>query len=72
MSNTNYLKKGTNTLLIDLLLMFLSPIVFNIGLKALEKDNIYFILIIGIILITTTIILFVLGIHYILKHLFQN
>lgn len=67
-----YLNKGKNTLAIVLLLMFTTPIVLNIGYKALEKKEIYWVLVVGIGLLILTIILFALGINYLLKHLFKK
>ncbi|MGY5353972.1 DUF6095 family protein [Wenyingzhuangia sp. IMCC45467] len=71
-SNKNYLKKGINIMAAVLPLLVLSPVVVNIGFKALQKDGIYSFLVIGIFLAIFTIILFVLGIRALLSHLFND
>ncbi len=71
-NNKNYLKKGINIMAAVLPLLVLSPVIINIGFKALQKDNIYFILVIGILLAIFTIILFVMGIRALLSHLFND
>ena len=72
MRQSKHLKKGINTMAIVLPLLILSPVVINIGFKAVQKLNIHYILYIGIFLAALTIVLFVLGIRYLLKHLFND
>ncbi|MDO3694754.1 DUF6095 family protein [Wenyingzhuangia sp. chi5] len=71
-SKKNHLQKGINIMAAVLPLLILSPVVVNIGFKALQKDGIYVFLIIGTLLAIVTIILFVLGIRALLNHLFNN
>ena len=73
MSNKkSHLQKGINIMAAVLPLLILSPIIINIGFKALQKDGIYAFLVVGILLSITTIILFVLGIKALLNHLFND
>ena len=72
MRQSKYLKKGINTMAAVLPLLVLSPVVINIGFKAMQKADINYILYIGIVLAVVTIGLFVLGIRYLLKHLFRD
>ncbi|MGY6647579.1 DUF6095 family protein [Wenyingzhuangia sp. IMCC45574] len=72
MRTSKYLSKGVNLMIGTLFLFILSPIVINIGYKALQKSDVYFVLIIGILLAVTGMVLFVLGIRNILKHLFGD
>lgn len=68
----NHLKKGINIMAAVLPLLVLSPVIINIGFKALQKDQIYGFLIVGIILAIFTIVLFVMGIRALLSHLFND
>ncbi|WP_010134524.1 DUF6095 family protein [Ochrovirga pacifica] len=72
MRQSKHLSKGINLMVGTLFLLILSPIVINIGYKALQKGDIVFVLIIGIVLAITAIILFVMGIKTLLKHLFEE
>jgi len=67
-----YLQKGINFIAASLPLLILAPIAINIGFKAQQKGGIYFIIYIGIALAFLSIILFAMGIKYILKHLFND
>lgn len=71
-NSKKHLKRGINYMTAALPMLILSPVVLNIGFKAIQKKDIHFILYIGILLAITTIVLFVLGIKYILKHLFKD
>ena len=71
-NNKNHLKKGINIMAAVLPLLILSPVIINIGFKALQKDGIYVFLVVGILLAMFTIILFVLGIRALLAHLFND
>ena len=71
-NNKKYLNKGINLMAAVLPLLFLSPVIVNIGFKALQKDGIYLFLFIGIALVILTIVLFALGIKSLLKHLFRK
>lgn len=72
MRTSKYLSKGVNLMIGTLFLFILSPIVINIGYKALQKSDVYFVLIVGILLAVTGMVLFALGIRNILKHLFGD
>ncbi|ANW95676.1 hypothetical protein AXE80_05025 [Wenyingzhuangia fucanilytica] len=68
----SHLQRGINIMAAVLPLLILSPVLVNIGFKALQKDGIYGFLIVGILLAIATIILFVLGIRALLSHLFKD
>ncbi len=72
MRTSKYLSKGVNLMVGTLCLLILSPIVINIGYKALQKSDVYFVLIVGIVLAITGILLFAFGIKNLLKHLFGD
>lgn len=72
MKQSKHLSRGINIMAAVLPLLILSPVVVNIGFKALQKDGIYAFLVVGIILAIVTIILFVLGIRSLLSHLFND
>ncbi len=68
----NYLQKGINFMAGALFLLITTPIVITIGFKAQQKADINFILYIGIVLAIAAIIVFAMGINYLLKHLFKD
>ena len=57
---------------ISLPLMFISPVLVNIGFKVLAKDDSYIYLAISIFIAMLTISLAALGIKYALKYLFSD
>lgn len=71
-SNKTPVSKGLSYLAIALPLLFGAPILITIGFKALRKDAIVWILIIGILLAFLAIIITALGIKNIMKSLFEK
>ena len=53
-------------------MLILSPVVINMGFKGQQKLNTNWVLYIGIILSLITFYLFISGINYILKYLFND
>ncbi|MGY5351249.1 DUF6095 family protein [Wenyingzhuangia sp. IMCC45533] len=66
------LNKGIKILAATLPLLFLSPVVINIGYKAAQKADIHIILYIGFALAILTIALFFWGIKTLLDYLFYK
>jgi len=71
-SNKPSLSKGLKYLAMALPLLFGAPILITIGFKALSKDGIYWILIIGILLAILAIFCTAAGISSIIKYLFEK
>ena len=66
------ISKGLSYLALALPLLFGAPIVITVGFKALSKDGVLWILVIGIILAIIAMIITALGIKNITKSLFEN
>ena len=64
--------KGLGYLALALPFLFGAPIVVTIGFKALSKDGIYWILIVGIILALVAMIIMALGVKYLVQYFFQS
>ncbi len=71
-TNKTSLSKGLRNLAIALPLLFGAPIVITIGFKALSKDGVYWILIIGILLALLAIFATALGIKHLMNSLFEK
>jgi hypothetical protein len=66
------ISKGLSYLALALPLLFGAPIVITVGFKALSKDGVLWILIIGIILAIIAMIITALGVKNITKSFFDN
>ena len=66
------ISKGLSYLALALPLLFGAPIVITVGFKALSKDGVLWILVIGIILAIIAMIITALGIKNITKSFFDN
>ena len=71
-SNKTPLSKGAGYLAMALPLLFGAPIVVTIGFKALSKDGVYWILIIGIFLALLAIIVTAMGVRNIMRSIFEK
>ena len=65
-------QKGMKYLAISLPLLFASPIVITVGFKMVQRDNGYWILILGCFLTVLTIVLVSQAFRLILKSLFAR
>ena len=65
-------QRGLKYLAISLPFLFASPIVVTIGFKALQKDNSYWILIVGCLMVLTTLIIMSQAFRLLLKSLFSK
>lgn len=66
------ISKGLSYLALALPFLFGAPIVLSIGFSALRKDNVYLILIIGIILVFVAMIITALAVKLITKSFFDK
>lgn len=66
------ISKGLAYLALALPLLFGAPIVVTVGFKALNKDGVLWILIIGIILALVAMVITGLGVRNITKSIFDN
>jgi hypothetical protein len=66
------ISKGLSYLALALPLLFGAPIIITVGFKALSKDGVLWILIIGIILAIIAMIITALGVKNITKSFFDN
>ncbi len=64
--------KGLSYLALALPFLFGAPIVLSIGFSALRKDGIYFILILGIVLVIVAMIITALAVKLITKSFFDK
>jgi len=64
--------KGLKLLALALPFLFIGPIVITIGFKALAKDNVYYILFLGLILAFIAMYLIILGIKVLLSSFFDK
>jgi len=64
--------KGLKLLAFALPFLFIAPIVITIGFKALAKDNVYYILFLGLILALVAMSLTILGIKTLLNSFFDK
>jgi len=71
-SNKPPISKGLKYLALALPLLFGAPITITIGFKALSKDGVYWILVIGILLAIIAILCTAAGISSIMKYLFDK
>ena len=65
-------QRGLKYLAISLPFLFASPIVVTIGFKALHKDSSYWILIVGCLMVLTTLIIMSQAFRLLLKSLFSK
>ncbi len=66
------ISKGLSYLALALPFLFGAPIVLSIGFSALRKDGVYFILIIGIILVLVAMLITGLAVKLITKSFFDK
>jgi hypothetical protein len=66
------ISKGLSYLALALPFLFGAPIVLSIGFSALRKDGVYFILILGILLVIIAMVITALAVKLITKSLFDN
>ena len=69
---TDFFKKGLKYLALSLPFLFISPIVLTIGFKILNRDGIWWVLIIGGVLMLITLLIMVQAFRLILKYLFKK
>lgn len=71
-TNKTPISKGLSYLALALPLLFGAPIVITVGFKALNKDGVLWILILGILLALVAMIITGLGVRNITKSFFDN
>jgi len=64
--------KGLSYLALALPFLFGAPIVVSIGFSALRKDGVYFILLVGILLVIVAMIITAVAVKQIMKSIFDK
>ncbi len=66
------ISKGLSYLALALPFLFGAPVVLSIGFSALRKDGIYFILILGVVLVIIAMLISALAVKLITKSIFDK
>ncbi len=66
------ISKGLSYLALALPFLFGAPVVLSVGFSALRKDGIYFILILGVVLVIIAMLITALAVKLITKSIFDK
>ena len=66
------ISKGLSYLALAIPFLFGAPVVLSVGFSALRKDGVYFILVLGVLLVIVAMIITALAVKLIMKSIFDS